>query len=331
MRAVVAHQPGGPEVLEVIELPVPEPGPDQIRLRVAYASLNPLDSHARAQRVAYKAATFPYTPGFEFSGIVDAVGPGVDQSLIGSRRTSLGAPGGCAEYAVVPAASPFTALFELPDGLDWRTGTVMPCAVYTPWHLIHTAGRVRPGDDVLFHGAAGTVAVVGAQIARRAGARALGLCSSPEKAEFARRHGGAETIVTGNGDWVEAVLDATDGRGADLIIDGIAGPEAPRNLEALAPFGQVVYLGAIGGTAPPVDISAQLYAKSVAVRGFLVYVAMRVTQGSETAEILSDLEGGRLQVPITGAWQLHEVAELHRRFDHRELIGKQIIEVGGEL
>lgn len=332
MKAVVARQPGGPEVLEVEELPTPEPGPDQIRLRVAYASLNPLDTHARAQRVAYKAQSFPYTPGFEFSGIVDAVGANVDRSLIGSRRTFLGAPGGCAESALAPVGSPFCAHFELPDDLDWKLATVMPCAVYTPWHLIHTAARVRPGDTVLFHGAAGTVAVVGSQIAKQAGARVLGLCSSADKAAFAREHGAVdEAIITSDNDWVDEVRRITDGRGADVIVDGIAGQQAPRNLEALAPFGQVIYIGAIAGTAPPVDVSSQLYAKSLAVRGFLVYVAMQQSAGAETPAILDALRSGRVRVPITGVWQLDQVAELHRRFENRELVGKQVIEVGGEL
>ena len=331
MKAVIAHEPGGPEVLAVEDVDVPEPGPGQIRIRVAYCSLNPLDTHTRAQRVAYKASAFPYTPGFEYSGLVDAVGDGVDASLIGSRRTALGVPGGCAEYAVAPAASPFTALFDLPDDLDWKLATVMPCAVYTPWHLIHTAARVRPGDSVLFHGAAGTVPIVGAQIAKQSGATVLGLCSSREKADFATRHGVDHVVITTEADWVAEVLRMTGGRGVDLIVDGIAGEEAPRNFEALAPLGQVIYIGAIGGSAPPVDVSSQLYAKSIAVRGFLVYVAMQQSAGQETPEILDALRQGRLTVPITGTWRLDQVAELHRRFEDRELIGKQIIEVGGEL
>ena len=331
MKAVIANRSGGPEVLEVRDVPIPEPGPGQLRLRVAYASLNPLDTHTRAARVAYKAQAFPYTPGFEFAGVVDAVGPGVDPSLIGSRRSFVGDPGGCAEFALARVDSPFCALFEVPDDLSWQLATVMPCAVFTPWHLLHTAGRLRPGDVVLFHGAAGTVAVVGAQIARRAGARVLGLCSTREKAEFAGRHGGADIVVRGGGNWVEAVLEATGGRGADLIVDGVAGPEAARNFEALAPFGQVAYLGAIGGSAPPVDVSSQLYAKSIAVRGFLLYTALRETGGAELPEIIADLRDGRIQVPITGVWSLDRVAELHRRFESRELIGKQLVEVGGEL
>jgi len=318
-------------VLKVEDVATPEPGPGQIRIRVAYASLNPLDTHTRAQRVSYKASAFPYTPGFEYSGIVDAVGEGVDSSMVGARRTFLGAPGGCAEYAVAPIESPFSALFDLPDDLDWKLATVMPCAVYTPWHLIHTAARLRSGDTVLFHGAAGTVPIVGAQIAKQAGATVFGLCSSPEKAELAMRHGVDQVFGSRDADWVAGVREATGGRGVDLIVDGIAGEEAPLNFDALAPLGQVIYIGAIGGYAPPVDISNQLYAKSISVRGFLLYVAMKETAGAETPEILDALREGRITVPITGVWQLDEVAELHRRFENRGLIGKQIIEVGGEL
>ena len=93
----------------------------------------------------------------------------------------------------------------------------------------------------------------------------------------------------------------------------------------------MIYIGAIGGSAPPVDVSAELYAKSNAVRGFLVYVAMRESGGSETPEIIDALRTGAIEIPITGVWKLDQVAELHRRFEQRELLGKQIIEVGGEL
>jgi NADPH2:quinone reductase len=184
---------------------------------------------------------------------------------------------------------------------------------------------------VLFHGAAGNVPIVGAQIAKQAGATVFGLCSSREKADFATRHGVDFVFGTDDTDWVEEVQRATGGRGVDLIVDGIAGEEAPKNFDALAPLGQVIYIGAIGGYAPPVDISKQLYAKSISVRGFLLYVAMQETAGAETPEILDALQQGRLTVPITGVWRLDQVAELHRRFESRDLIGKQIIEVGGEL
>lgn len=326
MKAMIADAPGAPDVLELREVPIPEPGPGQVRLRVAYAALNPLDTHARAARVAYMAPDFPFTPGVEFSGLVDAVGDEVDSSWLGKRVVNERNWGGCAEYALT--APEF--LLEIPEGFDWILGTVFHTCVYSAWHVLHTAGRIREGDNVLLHSAAGAVGAMSAQIARSAGAKVLGLCS-PSKFDFARSNGVDHPFDSSDPDWPAKVLDATDGHGADLIIDGIAGPEAPKNFEAAAPLGQVIYIGAVGGYAPPVDISRELYAKSVAVRGYMVYTAMAATGGAELPEIHDALRNGRWKAPISEIVELEDTPDLHRRFEARELMGRNLIRVGGEL
>jgi NADPH2:quinone reductase len=326
MRAVIADEPGAPEVLDLREVPVPEPGPGQVRLEVAYAALNPLDTHARAARVAYMAPEFPFTPGIEFSGVIDAVGEGVDDGWLGRRVVNERNWGGCAEFAL----SALEFLLPIPDGFDWILGTVFHTCVYSAWHVLHTVGRVREGDCVLLHSAAGAIGAMAAQIAKSAGATVVGLCS-PAKFDFARAHGVDHVFSSSDPGWPAEVFAATDGHGADLIIDGIAGPEAPRNFEAAAPLGQVIYLGAIGGYPPPVDVSKELYAKSIAVRGYLVYVAMAATGGAELDEIHDALRSGRWRAPISEIVELEETADLHRRFEARELMGRNLIRVGGEL
>lgn len=326
MRALVADQPGPPEVLELRRVPVPAPGPGQVLVRVAYASLNPLDTHARAARVAYMAPAFPFTPGIEFSGLVAAVGDGVDTAWIGRRVVSERHWGGCAEYAVTAA----DALLEIPEGFDWVLGTVFHTCVYSSWHVLHTAGRIRSEDTVLLHSAAGAIGAMSAQIAKEAGATVIGLCA-PSKFDFARGFGFDHLVDSRAPDWVEQVLGASGGRGADLIVDGVAGPEAPRNFEALAPLGQVIYIGAVGGYAPPVDISRELYAKSIAVRGFMVYVAAAATGGVEKKGIHEALRSGRWRAPVSRISGLDEAVEMHRRFEARELCGRNLFRVGGEL
>jgi NADPH:quinone reductase-like Zn-dependent oxidoreductase len=123
----------------------------------------------------------------------------------------------------------------------------------------------------------------------------------------------------------------TEGRGVDVIIDGVAGPNAPRNFEALATLGNVFYLGAIGGSAPPVDISRQLYFRSIGVHAFLVYPVMASTGGRELPEIYEALRTGRLRVPVERVWELSECADLHRAFEENQRLGKQLIRVGGDL
>jgi NADPH2:quinone reductase len=326
MRAIVADVPGGPEVLRLAEVPRPEPGPDQVRIQVAYSCLNPLDTHARAQRVAWNAPTFPFTPGYEYAGLVDAVGAGVDASLVGRRVASLGEWGGNAEYALATAAR----LREIPEGFDWKLGTTFQTGTYSAWHLVHTVGRLERGQTLLLHAAAGSVAVMAVQIAREAGITVFGTCS-PGKMDFARRFGYDHLLDALQDDWPAQVKALTGGRGVDLIVDGVAGPGAVRNYDAVAALGQVVYIGAVGGAPPPVDVSRQLYAKTIAVRGFVVYVAMAATGGKELPGIHEALRSSRWKVPIVGEVGLEGVRELHERYERRELMGKTLIRVGGDL
>lgn len=326
MRALVAEEPGPPEVLRLREVPVPDPGPGKVRVRVAYTSLNPLDTHARAARVEYLAPEFPFTPGVEFSGLVDAVGDGVDAALLGRRVVSEREWGGCAEFALATA----DALIEIPAGFDWILGTVFHTCVYSAWHVLHTAGRIRPGDTLLLHSAAGAIGAMAAQIAKEAGVTVFGLCS-PEKFGFARSHGVDHLVDSHASDWVDRVKTMNDGRGVDLVIDGVAGPEAPRNFEVLAPFGQVIYMGAVGGYPPAVNISRELYQKSIAVRGFLVYTAMAVTGGTEKQAIHEALTSGRWRAPVDRIGELEEGPDLHRLFEQRRLSGRTLIRVGGDL
>lgn len=327
MRAIVADIPGGPEVLALKDVPTPEPGPGQARIKVAYSDLNPLDTHARAKRVNWNAPTFPFTPGYEYSGLVEEVGEGVDASLVGKRVASVGEWGGNADYAIATAAR----LSLIPEGFDWQTGTVFQTGTYSAWHLVHTVGKVKPGMSVLFHSGSGSVAIMGAQIAREAGATVFVTCGSKAKVDFARSFGAHHLIDYRASDWVAEVKRLTDGRGVDLIVDGVAGPDAPKNYEAVAALGEVVYIGALGGFPPPVDISKQLYAKTIAVRGFVVYVAMAATKGAEKPAIHEALRTGRWKTGVTGVYDLGDVPTLHRKFEARELFGKSLIRVGGDL
>lgn len=327
MRAIVADIPGGPEVLALKDVPTPEPGPGQARIKVAYSDLNPLDTHARAKRVNWNAPTFPFTPGYEYSGLVEKVGEGVDASLVGKRVASVGEWGGNADYAIATAGR----LSMIPEGFDWQTGTVFQTGTYSAWHLVHTVGKVKPGMSVLFHSGSGSVAIMGAQIAREAGATVFVTCGSKAKVDFARSFGAHHLIDYRASDWVAEVKRLTDGRGVDLIVDGVAGPDAPKNYEAVAALGEVVYIGALGGFPPPVDISKQLYAKTIAVRGFVVYVAMAATKGAEKPPIHEALRTGRWKTGVTGVYDLGDVPTLHRKFEARELFGKSLIRVGGDL
>lgn len=268
----------------------------------------------------------PFTLGYEYAGRVEVLGEGVDDSWLGRRVAVFGSWGGCAEYAVAPVAE----LRAVPDELDWPTASAYFTTSFTSWHLVHTAGQVKRGQVVVVHSAAGAVGVMTSQILRDAGAHVIGLVSSQTKAVWAKPYGVHDWIITSEQPFDVAVRALTAGRGADLIIDGVQGPEASKNLACLAPMGRVIYIGATGGPAAPVNIG-QLIAGSIGVQGFVVQHAMALTQGSEAKEIHHALISGRWKLPLNPPSELDEVGALHADFEARKLMGRTVIRVGGDV
>lgn len=326
MRAIVADAPGEPASLNLCELPIPEPEAGEVRIRVAYSPLNPLDTHARADRIKWSHPGFPFVTGYEYAGRVEALGPGVNDGLVGARVAVRGQWGGNADFAVAPVDQ----LVAIPDRFSWMLGSVFSTTGPTAWHLVHSAGRVRQGQTVVLHSAAGSVGILTAQIAKSTGARVIGLAGGPAKCEYAAQFGMDEVFDYGQDDWPEKVRAATDGRGADLIIDGNAGPKAALNYEACAPLGNVIYIGAIAGHAPDVNIS-MLVGKSISVTGFVVPYHEQLTAGAEQPEIEARLASGDWVIPIETIAALNAVPELHRRFEARELFGRTLVELGGDI
>lgn len=326
MRAVIAASAGGPEALTIENRPIPEPGAGQARIRVAYAALNPLDTHARAGRIKWGHPGFPFVPGYEYSGRVDAVGTGVDPSLVGRRVASFSEWGGNGEYALATAAR----VVPVPDRLSWQVGAAFSTTAVTSWHLVRSAGRVSPGMHVVVHSAAGSVGAVVTQIAKEAGAVVYGLVGGADKVEYARQFGADHLIDYRQEAWPVKVKELSGGRGADLIIDGNAGPESVKNYEAIAPLGNVIYIGAMGGQAPDVNVS-MLIGKSFSVTGFVQFFHQARTRGAENAEIEEKLASGRWRIPIEREFTLDEVAEAHRLFESRALRGRSLVRVGGEI
>jgi NADPH2:quinone reductase len=185
MRAVVADEPGGPEVLSLRDLALPEPGKGDIRLRVAYCSLNPMDIFGRGGVLTWMNLPWPFVPGIEYAGLVDKTGEDVDPALVGKRVHARNSWGGNADYAIVPAS----AVLPVAEGLDWKTGSVYRGMTFTAWHCLHTAARVREGDVCVFHSAAGPVAIMLTQIAKDAGATVIGLVGGSSKIAYAKAFG----------------------------------------------------------------------------------------------------------------------------------------------
>lgn len=325
MKAVIVEAAGGPEQLRVREVAELRPAAGEALIHVAYSPLNPLDVQARAGRIRWAHPGFPFTPGCGFSGRVVEVGAAVDAGLVGQRVSVSGVWGGNAEFAVAPIAN----LKPIPEHFDWQLGSVWAGTARTAWHLVHSAGGVAPGQVVVVHSAAGAVGALTAQVARSAGALTIGLAGGPAKAEFAARFAD-HALDYSRDDWPVEVKRLSGGRGADLVIDGNSGPRAALNYDALAPLGQVLYMGAMAGAAPDVSIPL-LIGRAIRITGFVVNYYEARDADSGRAETEERLANGSWQIPIGRIADLDAVAELHASFENRELCGRALVRVNGEL
>ena len=327
MKALICEMPGGPEALRIAEIATPVPGEGQALVRVAYCTLNPLDVLIRQGRACWMAGGWPFTPGLEYSGLVEAVGPGVDRGLIGKPVISFSEFGGCAEYALAPA----NRVMPLDLALGWKVGTAWRTPTLTAWYLLNAAARLQSGETVLIHSAAGPVAIMATQIAHDMGARVIGLAGGADKIAFARPFGADILFDYSHDGWPEQVMRYTANAGADIIIDGNGGPAAARNHEAIATNGRLYHIGASSGTTPPQVAPSLLIAKSFSVGGFNLNSIPEATLPATERFLMERLANGQWKFPIGPVAPLAESAALHARFEARTIAGRALIEIGGEL
>ncbi len=320
MQAVIAERAGDADVLRLVELPRPIAAPGQLLIEVVCSPLNPLDIQARAGRIKWSHPGFPFIPGCGFAGRVAAVGDGCAADWLGARVTVAGCWGGNAQWAAVPEAS----VTRIPDRFDWLLGAVAAGTARTAWHLVHSAARVRPGQVVVIHSAAGAVGLLTAQMARAAGAHVIGLAGGPARVAFAARYANQAINYLDN-DWVSE-LRAAHPAGADVIIDGNSGAGAALNLQAIATLGTIIYMGAMAGPATDLAIPA-LIAKSCTVSGFVVNFHEQRDPVSGRAETEAHLASGEWQIPVTETVPLQAVAELHQRFEARQVLGRAVVQI----
>ncbi len=252
MRAVVIREPGPPQVLEVREVPRPEPGPGEIRVQVAGSGINRADLLQR--RGAYPAPPgWPQDiPGLEYSGVVEAVGPGVSLWRPGDAVMGLVGGGGYAEAVVVDERE----ALAVPRGMDPVEAAAFPEAWLTAWDAMVVQMGLSAGETVLIHAVGSGVGTAALQIARALGARTLGTSRTPAKLRKAEDLGLDVALDGGDAPWPDAVRDATDGRGVDVVVDLVGGPYVPGNLASVAERGRIVVVGVPGGTRADVDLRA---------------------------------------------------------------------------
>lgn len=329
MRALVAGEAGGPDVLRIEQRPVPVPASGSLRIRVSRCGLNPLDLMARRGGAPWLTPSWPVVLGIEHSGRIDAVGEGVDESWIGRHVTSNTVLGGNADYSVVPEA----AVTLSPEGLDPDVAAVYRGATHTAWRVLQLHGPPTDSQGwVLVHSAAGTVGPVATQLAKARGLRVVGVTSSQAKADWAKPFGADEIVVATGEDWVAPVRALTGDAGVALAIDGAGGAAALRNIELLAPLGACVFLGASSGTQAPAFAPRLLIGGATRVAGFNLPVVERALGDAAEvdAEITDRLRAGTLRMPIGRIATLEETPELHRALEARELTGRTVIRIHPE-
>jgi NADPH2:quinone reductase len=324
MRAVEIQEYGGPEVLKVVEADVPEPGPGQVTVDVAYTGINFADLKARGE--GYRVPKLPFVPGLEASGRIRAVGEGVTGLSVGQEVTALTEGGAYADVALANAAT----VFPVPAGVGLRTAATLPTVLPTAYALVHAVGRLQPGETVLVQGAAGGVGTVVGQLAKAAGAGAVyGVVSGAAKAAYAREYGYDEVFVGG---FTEAVRAATDGRGVDLALDPVGGETFRGSLASLAVFGRLVSFGN-ASSAPAWTVGQpELYPSGVSVGGFSILTLAKTAPGelrSLAERAFAKAVDGTVSLPVTAEFGLEEAAEAHRLMGTRTSTGKLLLRVAG--
>lgn len=323
MRAVEFREYGGPEVLKVVSAETPEPGPGQVTIDAAYVGVNFADLKARAE--GYRVESLPFRPGLEVSGRIRAVGDAVKGLSPGQEVAALVSSGAYAEVVLAEAAT----VFPLPEGLDPRTAATLPTVLPTAHALLHETGRLRAGESVLVHGAAGGIGTAAGQLARAAGAGAVyGVVSSAAKADHALKHGYDAVFTTDA--FPEDVRRATGGRGVDLVLDPIGGDTLRRGLDALAVFGRLVSFGNAGGAQPWHVGQPELYAQGRSVAGFsILALAQSAPEAlrSLTERAFRTVTDGTVALPVTAEFPLSDAAEAHQLMGSRTSTGKLLLRI----
>ncbi|MCA0251934.1 MAG: quinone oxidoreductase [Actinobacteria bacterium] len=325
MRAVVAREPGGAEVLDYVELPEPQPGSGQVLVKVAAAGVNFIDTYRRSG--VYPMA-FPHVVGSEGAGEVVALGEDVDGFSVGDRVSWDNAPGSYAEFVSVDASD----AVRLPDGIDVVQAAALPLQGMTAHYLVNSTFEVRPGHDVLLHAGAGGVGLLATQLATARGGSVITTVGSAEKAELSRAAGAAEVIDYSaladlTAELPPLVRELTAGAGVHVVYDGVGRATFDASLASLHRRGLLVLFGGASGQVPPFDLQRLNSGGSLYVtRPTLAhYTATRTEIEWRMGDLFDAVLAGTLQVRIGARYPLAEAAEAHRALEGRHTTGKVLL------
>jgi NADPH2:quinone reductase len=321
MKAIQIHETGGPEVLKLAELPIPQPGPGQVLIRVEAVGVNFIEVYFR--KGVYKAA-LPLTPGSEAAGTVEELGPGVPGFAAGDAVASVSVLGSYAEYALVPAAQ----LVKVPAGLSMEQAAAALLQGMTAHYLSHSTFPLKAGETALVHAGAGGVGLLLTQMAARLGARVITTVSTKEKAKLSREAGASDAILYTSQDFEAEVKRLTGGKGVDVVYDSVGKDTFEGSLNCLRPRGLLALFGASSGPVPPFDL-IQLSGKGslfITRPTLWHYVATREELEWRAGDVLGWAAKGDLKLRTEFLYPLAEAARAQTDLEARKTTGKILLE-----
>jgi NADPH2:quinone reductase len=320
MKAIQVKHPGGPEAMELVDLPVPQPKANEAVVKLTASGVNFIDVYFREGR--YKAVP-PFVLGQEGAGVVNAVGSGVTSVKNGDRVAWTGVMGSYAEYAAVPA----DRLVPIPDGVTDQQAAATMLQGMTAHYLSHDTYPLKRGETAVVHAAAGGVGLLLVQMAHHIGARVIATISTEAKAKLAREAGADEIILYTQADFEAETKRLTGGKGVDVVYDSVGKTTFEKGLNILRPRGMMVLFGGSSGAVAPFDLIALSQKGSLYVtRPTLVnYIATREELEARSGAVFGMIAAGKLKLRIEHTYPLGEAQRAHRELEGRKTTGKLLL------
>jgi NADPH2:quinone reductase len=323
MKAIEITRPGPPDVLKLVERPLPAIGPNDVLIRVAAAGVNRPDVMQRLGHYPPPPGASDI-PGLEVAGSIDDIGAYVTAFVRGDRVCALVSGGGYAEWCAAPAGQ----CLPVPEGSDFISAAALPETTFTVWSNVFDRGRLASGEILLVHGGSSGIGTTAIQLAHARGARVLATAGSAEKCAFCERLGAERAINYREEDFSEAVKDATGGRGVDVVLDMVGGAYLQRNIDVLAMDGRLVQIGMMGGTKASIDTLPVLQRRLI-----ITGSTLRPRPVAEKAAIARSvrehvwplIEAGRMRPVVHATYPLAAAAEAHRMMESSAHIGKLVL------
>jgi NADPH2:quinone reductase len=317
MKAIQLQSTGGPEVLQLVDLPIPEPGPGQVLIRIEATGVNFIEIYFR--KGVYKSAV-PLIPGSEAAGTVEELGPGVTGFKAGDAVASTSVMGSYAEYALVPAAQ----LVKVPEGLSLESAAAVMLQGMTAHYLTHSTWPLKAGETALVHAGAGLLLT---QMATKIGARVISTVSTQAKADISREAGASDAILYTEQDFEAEVKRLTGGKGVDVVYDSVGKTTFDKSLNCLRPRGLMVLFGGSSGPVPPFDL-AQLNSKGslfITRPSLWHYIATRAELECRAGDVLGWAASGQLKLRTEHTYPLAEAAQAQIDLEERKTTGKILL------